>query len=421
MISKLLPKKHGALLRVVGIAVVTAVMLLGTAMCAPAEVPEEVPEGAVLAIEHFSVIEGTTWSGAHDRAGKRIAEKYPNVEYVYREEVGPDLTNPYAEEMIADGADIVIGNAEFMGMPLKDIADKYPDVYFGSIIASDLTTKRNFIRLFPRQYQALYLEGLIAGALTETGNIGIVSAFPSVQVIRRQNGFILGVQDAAALLNKDVNIYVKYVGDWYLPTEERDIAETLITQYDVDVLTQQTDSGSPLDVATEQGIWFVGKDMDIVGFYGWSDTDTVAVSFDTRWEVLYNYMLSEFLAGEENPTTVLYLGMDSSMVLADGTEVPTVDIMNDNKVGVDAISPAASPLIPDEIVQLVKDRRDQMMAGEWDPFTELAFVSNGTGLALEGTPIPAAGTTVKAAGETPTDEWLLSQFNFDVEGVTILE
>ena len=131
------------------------------------EVPSEGMEGATLAILHFSIIEGTTWSGAHDRAGKRIAEKYPSVEYVYREEVGPDLTNPYAEELIADGASIVIGNAEFMGMPLKDIADQYPEVYFGSIIASDLTTKRNFIRLFPRQYQALYLEGLVAGALTE--------------------------------------------------------------------------------------------------------------------------------------------------------------------------------------------------------------------------------------------------------------
>ncbi len=422
MISKLFPKKNGAVLRAVGIVIMMTVIVLGTAMCAPAaEEPPVVEEGATLAILHFSVIEGTTWSGAHDRAGKRIAEVYPDVDYVYREEVGPDLTNPYAEEMIADGADIVIGNAEFMGLPLKEIADKYPDVYFGSIIASDLSTKQNFIRLFPRQYQALYLEGLIAGALTETGNIGIVSAFPCVQVIRRQNGFILGVQDAAELLGKDIDIYVKYVGDWYLPTEERDIAETLIAEYDVDVLTHQTDSGSPLDVATEQGIWFVGKDMDIVGFYGWSDTDTVAVSFDTRWEVLYNYMLSEFLAGEEDPTTVLYLGMESFMVLADGTEAPTVDIMNDNKVGVDAISPAALPLIPQEIVDLVKLRRNEMIAGVWDPFTELAFVSNGTGLALEGTPIPAAGTMVKAAGETPTNEWLLSQFNFDVEGVTILE
>ncbi len=422
MIAKLFPLRHGFTFRAILIALMMVIVLLGTTMCSQ-ESDTEVPDdaSATLAIEHFSVIEGTTWSGAHDRAGKRIAEKYPNVEYVFREEVGPDLTVPYAEELISDGATIVIGNAEFMGLPLKDIAEKYPDVYFGSIIASDLSTERNFIRLFPRQYQALYLEGLLAGALTETGNIGIVSAFPSVQVIRRQNGFILGVQDAAEMLDKDISVYVKYVGDWYLPAEERDIAETLITQYDVDVLTQQTDSGSPLDVAQEQGIWFIGKDMDIVGHYGWSDTDTVAVSFDTRWEVLYEHMLSEWVAGEDNPETVLYLGMNDSMVLADGTEVPTVDIMNDNKVGIEAISPSARPLVPDEIVELIEQRREQMIDGEWDPFTEHAFVSNGTGLDLDGTPVPAAGTEVKPAGEMPTAEWLLSLFNFDVEGVEILE
>ena len=49
---------------------------------------------------------------------------------------------------------------------------------------------------------------MVAAALTETGNIGIVSAFPSVQVIRRQNGFILGVQDAAELLGKESGLLV---------------------------------------------------------------------------------------------------------------------------------------------------------------------------------------------------------------------
>ena len=200
MFSKLVTKRNNRAPRMITLFLLLVGVVLATTMCTAAEETAESSESVTLAIEHFSVIEGTTWSGAHDRAGQRLAEKYPNVEYVYREEVGPDLTVPYAEELISDGADIVIGNAEFMGLPLQDIADKYPDAYFGSIIASDLTTKRNFIRLFPRQYQALYLEGLIAGALTETGNIGIVSAFPSVQVIRRQNGFILGVQDAAELL-----------------------------------------------------------------------------------------------------------------------------------------------------------------------------------------------------------------------------
>ena len=385
------------------------------------EVPMEVKQGATLAILHFSVIQGTTWSGAQDRAGKRIAEKYPNVEYVYRENVTPDQSVPFAEELIAQGANIVVGNAEFMGMPLETITDKYPDVYFGSIIASDLTTKRNFIRLFPRQYQALYLEGLIAGALTQTGNIGIVSAFPNVQVIRRTAGFYLGVMDAAKLLNKEINVYVKYAGDWYLPTEEADIANTLIDQYQVDVLTQQTDSGSPLDVAQSKGIWFVGKDMDIVGEYGWSNTDTVAISFDTRWEVLYDKITKIFLSGNQNPETVLYLGMSDQMTLADVTQEYTVDLMNDGKVGVDAISPAALPLIPEEILNLVEQRRSQMIDGVWDPFFEHEFISNGTGLALEGLDIPAAGTSVKPAGEMPTDDWLLSKFNFDLQGMTILD
>lgn len=413
--------------------VLLAVMLFTTMCAAPAAPPAAQPAAgeaeapapaaahATLAIEHFSIIEGTTWSGAHHRAGNRVAEKYPTVDYIYREEVGPDSAVPFAEELIAEGADIVVGNAEFMGLPLEELADKYPDVYFGAVIASDLTTKRNFIRFFPRQYQALYLEGLVAGALTQSGNIGVVSAFPSVQVIRRQAGFTLGVQDAAALLGKDVNIYVKYVGDWYNPTEERDIAKTLIDQYGVDVLTQQTDSGSPLDVATEAGIWYVGKDMDIVGEYGWSDTNTVAISFDTRWEVIYDRMVKDWLAQDRLPVNVLYLGMDDIMTLADGTRVSAVDIMNDGKVGVDAISPAARDLIPQEIVDLVAARRDQMRKGVWDPFFAHEFVSNGTGLALEGLPVPEAGTVVKPANEMPSDEWLLSQFNFDLAGVQILE
>ena len=407
--------------------VILAMLLVASmalASCAPAPTP--VPTAApvqkvTLAIEHFSVIEGTTWSGAQDRAGKRVAEKYPDVEYVYRENVAPDQSVPFAEEMIAQGANIVVGNAEFMGLPLIDIADKYPDVYFASVIASDLSTKPNFIRFFPRQYQALYLEGLIAGALTQTGNIGIVSAFPNVQVLRRTAGFVLGVQDAAELLGKDINVYVKYAGDWYLPQEERDIAATLVDTYKVDVLTQQTDSGSTLDVAKEKGVWFVGKDMDTVGEYGWSDTNTVAVSFDTRWEVIYEKMVQEFSAGNKTPETIMYPGMETTMTLADGTVVPTVDLMNDGKVGIDAISPKALPLIPQSILDLVKQRREQMMKGEWDPFTEHAFVSNGTGLDMDGLPVPAAGTEVKAAGVVPTIEFLLSMFNFDMQGTTVLK
>ena len=109
------------------------------------------------------------------------------------------------------------------------------------------------------------------------------------------------------------------------------------------------------------------------------------------------------------------------MTLADGTVEPTVDIMNNKQVGVDAISPKARPLIPASILKLVTQRREQMMKGQWDPFFEHAFVSNGTGLALQDTPIPPKGTVVKKAQQMPSDEWLLGKFNFDLDGMTILK
>ena len=290
-----------------------------------------------------------------------------------------------------------------------------------ALVLTRVAPRGEFIRLFPREYQAIYLEGLIAAALTGTGNVGIVSAFPNVQVLRRQAGFVLGVQDGANTLGKRVNIYIKYVGGWYKPAEEREIATTLVSQSNVDVITQQTDSRSPLDVAGERKIWYVGKDMDVVGFYGWSSTDTVAVSFDTRWEVLYDRMVKDWIAGNRNPRNILYLGMKDTMTLADGTVEAAVDIMNNKKLGVDAISPKAKSLIPGSILKLVTERREQMMKGQWDPFQVHALVSNGTGLALKGTPIPAKGMVVKKAGQMPPDEWLLGKFNFDLDGVTILK
>jgi basic membrane protein A and related proteins len=428
--------------------VLAAILLIASmtlAACAPAATPVVAPPTAapaqpttaagqpttapatpvVFAIEHFGVIAGSTWGGAQDRAMKRIEAKYPNVKYIYLENVAPDQSNPFAQDMISkQNANIVIGSAEFMGLPLKDIAPKYPNVYFGTVVASDLTTLPNFIRFFPRQDQALYLEGLIAGALTKSNVIGIVSAYPNIQVMHRQAAFVLGVQDAGKLLNKDIKVDTKYVGSWYSPPDEKSIAETLVDTYKADVLTVQTDSSAAVDVAKAKGVWFIGKDMDIVGELHWGDTKTVAVSFDTRWEVIFDKIIQEYVAGNKTPTLVYYPGMETSMTLADGTVEPTVDLMNDGKVGLDAISPSALPSIPQSILDLVKQRRDQMMAGTWDPFTDHAFVSAGTGLALT-TPspiaIPAAGTVVKAAGVVPTTEFLLTQFNFDLQGTTNLK
>jgi len=372
------------------------------------------PRHVTIAVLHFSSIAGTTWSGAQDAALKRLDDLYPWLEYIWEEEVGPDETIPVAEDFIATkGADIVLANAEFMGLPLMDITEKYPDVYFGTTIVGDTRTERNFIRYFPRQYQAFYLAGLVAGAITKTGKIGEVSSVDCIQVYRRRAAFFLGVKDA----NPDAVLYVKYAGSWYDPPTEADVAKVLIDEYGCDVITQQTDSSAPVEVADEKGVWFIGKDLDLVGM-GWADDETVAVSFDTRWDVVYEKIIKEYIAGDEYPKNLIFVGMEDRMFLKEG-EVPAVDIVMREKRGVDAISPYARPLIPSSTIELIKTRRDLLMKGRWDPFIH-ELVSAGTGFEIPGSPVPSAGTVVKPEGEAPTDEWLLSKFNFDLEGTIIL-
>lgn len=243
---------------------------------------------------------GSTWDGRQVMATERLKELFPWFDYAYDEGVVLKGRDPIssAKDLIAmNGANIIFGSWEPAAIPaFHKIAKDYPDVYFMGIVGSDVSSERNFVRVFIRQYQAMYLEGLIAGALTKSNKIGIAVGPACVQNYRRMAAFWLGIKEA----NPDAKLYVKYVGEWYDPPKEREVSLALV-DLGVDVLTNYTDSVEPLKVCESKGIWYVGKDADIVGLYEWSTTDTVAVSFDTRWSVLFYQVIKEYLAGNRYP------------------------------------------------------------------------------------------------------------------------
>jgi basic membrane protein A len=390
-----------------------------------AEIARKVVMGMVLG----GYIEGSTWDGRQIRAVERLKKLYPWFDYVYDEGVvlkGKDPISSAKDFITVNKANIIFGSWEPAAIPaFHRVAGDYPDVYFLGIVGSDISSQRNFMRVFVRQYQAMYLEGLIAGGITRTNKIGIAVGPACVQNWRRMAAFYLGIKDA----NPNATLYVKYVGEWYDPPKEREVSLALV-DLGVDVLTHYTDSVEPLKVCEEKGIWFVGKDTDIVGLYGWSTTDTVAVSFDTRWEVMFDVIFKEYLAGTTHPDRLIFVGMNRHISLPPDnpwvpgqTILPAVDLQNDNKVGLDAISPKAKPLIPDKILRLVEARREQMLAGVWDPFFEHELVSSGEGIAIPelGLDVPAKGTVVKPAGVMPSDEWLLGKLNFQLDGIVLVK
>lgn len=436
-------KKGISVSAAVTIAVIVTAIIVGSAVyvAKPTEV-EEIPVEleVTLGFGLGGYISGSTWDGRYIVAAERLETLYDWFDYVYDEGVtleAKDVSSMATDFIETLGADLVVGSWEDVAVPgLKAAADGYPDVYFLGNIGSDITSKKNFLRYFPRQYQAMYLEGLVAGALTETNKIGIPVGPVCVQNYRRMAAFYLGIKE----VNPNATLYIKYVGTWYDPDTEELVATTLVEDFDVDVLTNYTDSTAPVKVCEEKDIWYVGKDtdvvsignaamkMDIIGAAPWATTDTVAVSFDTRWEVIWDYFLKEYLAGVSDPDRLVMLGMDDYIsVPADNpwkhesSMLLTVDLQNDGKIGVDAISPAARPLIPDNVIELIENRRNAMIAGVWDPFYEYELVSSGVGIEMPGLPIPAAGTVVKPAGVMPSDEFLLGQLNFQLEGIVKVE
>ncbi len=389
----------------------------------------EAAKKIVLGMVLGGFIEGSTWDGRQKIAVDRLKELYPWFDYVYDEGVvlkGRDPVSSAKDLITINNANVIFGSWEPAAVPaFHTLAEQYPDVYFLGIVGSDVSSERNFIRVFVRQYQAMYLEGLIAGAITQSNKIGIAVGPAVVQNLRRMAAFYLGVKES----NPDATLYVKYVGEWYDPPKEREVSLSLVDQ-GVDVLTHYTDSVEPLKVAEENGIWFVGKDMDIVGMYQWATTDTVAVSFDTRWEVMFDVILRDYMAGITNPDRLVFVGMNRHIPLPSDnkwlpgqTALHAVDLQNDNKVGIEAISPKVRNQIPEETLKLIEKRRADMIAGVWDPFYEYPLASSGEGIPLPelGLEVPAKGTVVKPAKTMPTDEWLLGRLNFQLDGVVTLK
>jgi simple sugar transport system substrate-binding protein len=110
-----------------------------------------------------------------------------------------------------------------------------------------------------------------------------------------------------------------------------------------------------------------------------------------------------------------------SPYLPEGNKLLAVDLQNDGKIGIDAISPRAKDEISSEIIDLVEKSREQMIAGVWDPFYEYELVSSGKGVSLPGLEVPSEGTVVKPANTPISDEFLLAELNFQLEGIQLIE
>ena len=198
---------------------------------------------------------GYTYS--HDQ-GRLYLQKELKVQTIYKESVKEDKAEveKVVEDMIEQGANIIIGTSFGFQEGLLSEASKHPEIKF--LHCSGYETAENMSQYFGKIHEMMYLNGIVAGLKTKTNILGFVGAFPIPEVIRNINAFTLGAQS----VNPKIKVKVNWTNTWYDPAKEKDAALALIDG-GADVIAQHQDTAGPQQAAEARGVFSIGYNTDM--------------------------------------------------------------------------------------------------------------------------------------------------------------
>lgn len=291
------------------------------------------------------------WTYAHDQGRKYLEEAIPGVESIKLENVpeGADAERSF-EQLAQEGCSIIFGTSFGYGDAMLAVAQKYPEVKF--MHATGLQTAENLSTYFGRIYQARYLSGMVAGAMTENNQLGYVAALPIPEVVRGINAFALGAQS----VNPDVKVKVVWTNTWFDPTKEKEAAKSLL-EAGCDVIAQHQDTTEPQVAAEEAGKYCVGYNNDMRPFA----PEGNLTSPIWNWGPFYVETVQSVIDGTW-----------SSQAYWGGLDEGIVDLAPINEK------------VPLELVEQVEVKKQAMINKEWDVFTGPVIAQDGSEKAAEG-------------------------------------
>jgi basic membrane protein A len=277
------------------------------------------------------------------------------------------------EQMIKDGAKIIFPTSYGHLEPALNVAKRHPDVVF--FHQGGLKTSNNLGTYFGTMWEPVYLAGIAAGKMSQTGKLGYIVSVPIPQVLLNVNAFTLGAKS----VNPEATTSVVFTGSWCDPGQQANATNSLIDG-GVDVLSLHQDCmKTVVDTAERRGIMTVGYHADASSLApnGW------LTGSEWNWPDLFVDMVKT--AKEGNFKGSKYDGMFR------GT-------LADNVVKLSSFGSN----VPADVVQLVEGKKKELLNGTLSPFA--------------GPVKDQAGTVRINDGETPTIEQLEASDYF-VEGV----
>jgi basic membrane protein A len=220
---------------------------------APTEVPTEAPPCLIIGALHGGPINDAGYNQAMHESVMAIKANIGCVEIIEAENV-PDEAGATStmENMIQQGAQMIIATAFNHQYPALGLSEKYPDVIFEH--AGGWEMRANFANFFGKPPDGWYMMGVAAGLMTNSNKLGFVAAFPLGWTLTFANAFTLGAQS----VNPDVQTIVAYTFSWGDRAKEADTTNSLINQ-GADVITMHVDSpATVISTAESRGAYSIG-------------------------------------------------------------------------------------------------------------------------------------------------------------------
>jgi basic membrane protein A and related proteins len=211
-----------------------------------------------------------------------------DIEYVFSEKVSNTDYERVMREYCEAGHQLIVGEAFAVEDAARAVAKDYPDRAFliGSSFKPDAAAAPNF-SVFDNYIQdASYLSGIIAGAMTKSGNIGMVGGYPIPEVNRLMNAFMAGVKEVKA----DAKFQVAFIGSWFDPPKAK---ETALAQVAAGADLLYAERFGVSDAAKEKGVLAVGNVIDTQKDY----PDTVVASALWHFEPTLDAAIAAIKAG----------------------------------------------------------------------------------------------------------------------------
>ena len=290
------------------------------------------------------------WSYQHDQ-GRQAIEKAlgDRVETTFVESV-PEADSQRAIEQLARTGHGLIFTTSFGFMePTLRVAQRYPNVKFEH--ATGFKRAPNVATYSGRFHEGRYIQGQIAGRMSQTGVIGHVGAFPIPEVVAGINATMLGAQS----VRPDIKMKVVWVNSWYDPGKEADAAKALLDQ-GVDVISQHTDSPAPIQAAEARGKLGFGQATDMARFAPKAQLTAIVDDWSNYYVARVKAVLDGTWKAEDT-----WGGLNARMVV---------------------MAPYTN--VPDDVRKMAQDTENAIRSGSLNPFKCPVAKQDGSAVECKG-------------------------------------